>query len=247
MARVIKSSDVSSIVDNHVKTNNASAISSELDVPMKSDVKLDSDLNVIDDSTDEFDDKELILENENIILLRKIEELESQLITINKKNEDDINSSMKDATAYGVQQGREDYLVSVSDKLNGLDGLLENISSEYKNALHDSTDDLIEILFSSVVKIISKEYSKDILLAMVNDSIKELAHSNDIILHVSSDDLDYFDNYEFPTKLVKVCVDSRVLHGGCIIETSTEKLDFRLDKKIEIFKSLLLDAKSHVS
>ena len=195
---------------------------------------------------DNIDNKSSNLENDNAILLDKVKSLESQLNeSIETKNiiNDDL---VKDSMKLGVEQGRKEYLESVQDKLDALDQLLKNILTEYKENLFNSSDDFIDIIFSSVIKIISKEYSQDIIFSMVNDVIHDLTSVNAIKIHVSADDIDYFDEYEFPSKSINVCVDSRVQHGGFIIESNNERLDCRLDKKIEIFKELLMDAKSHV-
>lgn len=201
----------------------------------------------INDQDEEFENITTSVEDENITLIKKVMELEEQISDINQENNAKVKTSIDEGFNLGVEKGRSDYSSSVQDKLNSLDELFNKIMSDYKTHLFGSTDDLIDVIFTSVTKIIAKQYSKDTLIAIVNESINEITDSETIKLHVSSDDVDSFDDYKFSNESIQVIVDSRVQHGGCIVESNKERLDSRLDKKIEIFKNLLMDSKSDVS
>lgn len=203
---------------------------------------------VNNDDPDTLIDNELSrLERNNAELEDKVLILERQLVDLEEENNTKVEESVQKGINLGVEKGHKEYLLSVEDKLKALDLLVNIIADKYEENLFDSTDDFIDIIFTSVTKIIAKEYSKDTILNMVNESIKNLLNSNVVKLHVSSDDADYFDGYEFSANMIDINIDSRINHGGCIIETTNEKLDCRLDKKIEIFKELLMDAKLYVS
>lgn len=243
MAHIIKSIesfDLSSDVNKDVSYESA------VTIPSETDVEIESDVTFVDEKVSvEYKRSDAEIENDKLHL--KIKDLESQILKINAEYDEKIETSVNEGFKSGFEKGRSEYQSSIQNKLNSFDELIGEIQKDYKNNLLDSADDLVEIIFTSVTKIIAAGYSKDILIGYVNRHIDELSNSDTIKLHVSSADIEFFHGYKFNNDLISVTVDSRVRNGGCIIESDKERLDCRLDKKIEIFKSLLMDSRSNVN
>lgn len=234
MAHIIKYSHDEMIVNDAVSDNNEIVDGCD-------DGEVVDKKNILSDKEQELQLRNDYLENECINLSSIIEEQKNTINLMDEKIADSIKTSVDKGFLDGVEQGKSDFLKQVQEKLDNFDNLLCEIKTNYMNYLYDSSDDILDIIFSSVTSIIAKEYSKDVLLSIVNSCIQEIDTIDDIKLHLSSEDFELFSDFKPEGPISKIIVDSRVRYGGCIIESTKERIDCRLDTKLSIFKNLLLD------
>ena len=126
------------------------------------------------------------------------------------------------------------------DKITAFEKLLSEISDNYRNYLFDSKSTLSDIVFTSVYKLIASKYSSDEISNIVEQSIVDISDSNKITVFIAKKDFEAFNKTPISNENLKFRIDERVKYGGCIIESDVERLDCRLDRKLEIFKNLML-------
>ena len=117
---------------------------------------------------------------------------------------------------------------------------MSKITNDYNQYLFDSKSTLIDIVFTSVYKLISSKYSSDEIRNIVDQAIAEVNDSSKITVFISKNDYEIVKKQSINNENLKFKIDERVKCGGCIIESDTERLDCRLDRKLEIFKNLML-------
>ncbi len=239
MAHIIKSYESTGLSENITPT----VVVNNDDISNYS-IENNDAFNNISDENDPVKDDIKRLNDEKYELMRKLNDLECKLKSINEEYDAKLDEALEKNIQLGIEQGREEYLASIQDNLDNLDALIETIGKEYKVSLCNSMDDIVDIVFTSVTKIIAKKYSRDDIRMIVDDCIENVCAADMIKIHVSIDDFPYFKNYSFSNKSLMLRSNSRVQYGGCILESNNERLDCRLDKKLEIFKKMLMEAHS---
>lgn len=179
-------------------------------------------------------------QNENNELKIRINELETTISELRKDFDSELAESIKQQVDDKVKEYKLDNDNIFKDKITAFEKLLSEISDNYRNYLFDSKSTLSDIVFTSVYKLIASKYSSDEIRNIVEQSIADISDANKITVFITKKDFEAFNKASISNENLKFRVDERVKYGGCIIESDIERLDCRLDTKLEIFKNLML-------
>lgn len=240
MVRVIKAKNIMSITDvSNGKSDNPISVE---DIDMQSS-----------DNKSEIDTEELVsntnpellaLETENYKLKKKIDEINAIIEDDRKKHEESINNIRNDAYKEGLELAKDEYTKSVQAEFSAITDILKKICAKYKEELGNTKDDIIDITFTSVTKIVATKYSKKEIENIVNECLDKYLTTRDITVYLSEHDYSIFDLHIDKDINVQFAIDNKISAGGCIVDTGIERLDNRLDTKLEIFKNLLLESRN---
>jgi flagellar assembly protein FliH len=158
----------------------------------------------------------------------------------------------EEAYARGFSKGEKDGLESGKEKLepvlrNFREALLrlEEIKKEiYLNA----EKDIVDLVLAITKKIVCHEITsnKEVILGIVKEAIKKVVDHEEIKIRISPSDLQVLKNAR--TELsnlvdniqgVTLEEDETILHGGCIIETTSGDIDARVEKQLEAVEEAL--------
>ena len=158
----------------------------------------------------------------------------------------------EEAYAQGFTKGEKDGLESGKEKLepvlkNFREALLrlEEIRKEiYLNA----EKDIVNLVLAITRKIVCHEITsnKEVILRIVKEAIKKVVDHEEIKIRISPSDLQVLKNAR--TELSNLVdniqgvtfeEDETILHGGCIIETTSGDIDARIEKQLEAVEEAL--------
>ena len=186
------------------------------------------------------DDELIQMREENSLLKEKILGLESTISDLRKNFDNEVAESVKKKVDSQVDEYKVENDNIFKSKITNFEGLMSKITNDYNQYLFDSKSTLIDIVFTSVYKLISSKYSSDEIRNIVDQAIAEVNDSSKITVFISKNDYEIVKKQSINNENLKFKIDERVKCGGCIIESDTERLDCRLDRKLEIFKNLML-------
>lgn len=240
MVRVIKAENIKSITDvSNEKSDNPISVK---DIDNKSfDNKSEIDTEeLVGNANPEL----LVLETENYKLKKKIDELNAIIEEDRKKYEESIKNIRNDAYKEGLELAKDEYATSIQAEFSAISAMLKNICVKYKEELGNAKDDVIDITFASVTKIVATKYSKKEIENIVNECLDKYLTTRNITVYLSEHDYSIFDLHLDKDINIQFAIDNKINAGGCIVDTGIERLDSRLDTKLEIFKNLLLEARN---
>ncbi len=138
----------------------------------------------------------------------------------------------------------DEYTKSMQAEFDAMTDVLKNIQDKYREELSNAKDDIIDITFASVTKIIATKYSSAEIENIVNECLDKYLTARDVTVYLSERDYSIFDVHFDKNINVQFAIDDKINAGGCIVDTGIERLDSRLDTKLEIFKNLLLESRN---
>lgn len=187
-----------------------------------------------------------ILELEEIIAQLKQDnsELSNAYNELTDDYEVKILSKVEEQVMSRVGEIKADLVAESEQTMMELAGIVDTISNCYENELHAHENDIKEIVFASLLKILNKEYGIEYLLSVINESIDSVKSSKSINIFISEADYQAHSevlNELFNHESVIIKPDGKVKLGGCIVRANEKNLDKRLETQIDIFKNILLD------
>lgn len=240
MVRVIKAENIMSITDvSNEKSDNPISVK---------DIDAESSNNKSEIDVEELagnaNPELFVLETENYKLKKKIDELNAIIEEDRKRHEESIKNIRNNAYEEGLELAKDEYTRSMQAEFSTISAMLKNICTKYKEELSNTKDDVIDITFTSVTKIVATKYSKNEIENIVNECIDKYLTTKNITVYLSEYDYSIFDLHIDKDLNIQFAIDNKISAGGCIVDTGIERLDSRLDTKLEIFKNLLLEARN---
>ena len=180
------------------------------------------------------------IQDENSALKTKINELETTISDLRNDFDNKITETVKQKINTRIDEYKTENDNIFKDKITNFENLMLKVIDEYRQYLFNSKSTLVDIVFASVYKLISTKYSSIEISNIVEESISEINDSNQVTVFISQSDYETLKKSPLGNENIKFKIDERVKFGGCIIESDMESLDCRLDRKLDIFKNLML-------
>jgi flagellar assembly protein FliH len=148
----------------------------------------------------------------------------------------------------GFELGKEEGFKSASDKrLSELDRGLQELNQAMQS-IQNLKPDLIEQNERHIVEMVYKIAEKiafdhiqqhpEVIISVMKKSIETAQAEEDVIVHVSSEQIDFIEkmkqmtgrDFEF-LKTVKLQPSDKVMPGGCIVETNYGVIDSQVEER----------------
>lgn len=152
----------------------------------------------------------------------------------------------------GYEQGFAGAKDEISERISLLNDACSQLTQKHERSLDDAEDDIVEIIYSSVCKLLcdSSLDSNSILPVVKRLAGRVISENKTINVHVSSSD--YNDLAAILPSInenalhnINFISDDRVEYGGCIVESNSGNIDARLDVQLQKFKEILLDTRRY--
>lgn len=178
----------------------------------------------------------------------KVELTEKKLLHLERDIEQIQRQAEDNGHKTGYQAGQEEGLSLLEKKVAELTSLIESISNTRKDMLILAEDDIAEVVFSTVTKVLGEVLIEpEFVISAIKQSIKQIVSKDHITICLSPTDKKTLES--LPNELlgknfgrgVQLVEDERIETGGCIIQTPTGGLDARLDIQMQIFRDCILD------
>ena len=230
MAHIIKSYMSDALYsENHISINSENT--DRVENNHKEDVLL----------SDIQDNDELAkIQDENSALKAKINELETTISDLRNDFDNKITETVKQKINTQIDEYKTENDNIFKDNITNFENLMLKVIDEYRQYLFNSKSTLVDIVYTSVYKLISTKYSSIEISNIVEESISEINDTNQVTVFISQSDYETLKKSPLGNENIKFKIDERVKFGGCIIESDMESLDCRLDRKLDIFKNLML-------
>ena len=172
-------------------------------------------------------------------------QLKETLQEIEEGKADIYESAREAGHKNGYSEGKTSAGQETSDLNERLGSLIKNISEEKASFLSELEDEVVELVFITVSKIVG-EAATDVegIHNIVQEQIQKFRDQNEFLLLVAPDDLHVITsladtNPEFEN--IKILPDKMIDCGGCIIKSDAGSLDARLDVQMDSFRESMLN------
>ena len=166
-------------------------------------------------------------------------DIQSKIIEIRKETEEKIKIAEKKAYDKGFLEGIEQYKKEVSKALESIKKMIEDFKVLKEEYFKKSEKDIINLIFLIAKKVIHKEVSisRDIILALLRDTAKNIQDKEGIKIRINPKDYNYIlqSAPDFVSNFCKNTVieaDEAIEQGGALIETYSGGIDARLDHQL---------------
>lgn len=142
----------------------------------------------------------------------------------------------------GRAQGQKEWL----DQVDRAKKILSSLGEQHRDFAAMLEDELVALVFAGIARIVgTASASEASVKEVVRKSIAE--DGGRLIARVSPDDFDFLTSALKGTSVdeIEVVPDSRVVLGGCLLESDRGTLDARLETQIEHIRQALLSARAH--
>lgn len=149
----------------------------------------------------------------------------------------------------GSRRGREAAERELQTRVQQISNLLENLEKQQSNLFSTVEDDIVNLVFESVVRIAGERTASR---NAVQEVVKRVMSARDpgvLIVRVSQGDFALLSR-ELPSlggengeTRFRVVEDQRVTLGGCILESDRGSLDARLETQLERLRKTLIEAR----
>ncbi len=161
----------------------------------------------------------------------------------------------EEAKQSGYTEGLKEGLLSAEkehdEKMSELDSCIESFKQIFAKEVSGLEDICLELVFESLVKILGSELQKsEVAVQAVKEVVSKARDTNKITLHVSKKDyeviLDNKDELQSLTQggTIEVVPDSRVMLGGCLLESADGSMDGRIEMQIQRLKEIFLNTRN---
>ena len=251
MGRVIDSSNTS---EYNIEKFEFQSLDSDKDIQSKditsifNDNIVDNNLEQVENSTDVFDDKKYEE------LLKKIDELSSEVVTLQMQLED----SKKEHDKELLSEREKSYENGVKEAINNSIGEVEELKIQYistitklqesgikiQSTLDTIEEELVETSIAIAKKVIIKELEESSVLvakAIGSHLINELRDFTGVRLVVNP--VDYEDIMQsFEPKGLSVSKDSSITKGGVMLYNDDENIDATVETRFKRALSLIKES-----
>ncbi|MEM9101507.1 MAG: FliH/SctL family protein [Pseudomonadota bacterium] len=118
--------------------------------------------------------------------------------------------------------------------------LINQLENTLIQAKQESEDLLLEVLVTSLTKILGQHHQdKTLAKAVLENNLKRVQDTVLYQIRCHPDDLNYLQK-ENQWSHIQLTADETLLPGGCVIESQLGHLDARIDQQLHAFKTLLL-------
>lgn len=249
-----------------IKTSNALFARNEGDASKSTDIKIDNvisepeisdyvaSIEPVTEQMSSFDYQSLIdefktancsLENDKEKLENEVNELRIKLTEYQTDFENNMNNGYDEGKEQGFTSGLKDADEFINESVSQIKDLFDAIDNELKSGIIDNTDHIKDIILSALIKLISDTPSEVIVMSELDKLINNM--SIDIAMNVlmSKNDYEKLNNSEYSKQLptnIKFILDEKILPGGIIVQSKSESIDARLERKLDLFKEQLASA-----
>lgn len=163
-----------------------------------------------------------------------------------------INVFKKEAYDKGFSEGMEAGKNKTKEKLFSTLGavgrLVEELKMLKKEFLEKSEEEMLDLVFLIAGKVIHKETtsSREIVLAVLRDTLQNIQDSEGIKIRLNPQDYEYimeakpdFASDHNGIKTIQFEKDIQVDQGGAIVETHFGEIDARLDQQLDRIRESL--------
>lgn len=160
----------------------------------------------------------------------------------------DVDAIAEEFFNKGIQEGidrvQEDYASSIKT----LQSICEELNSIRETILHNSTEEMRNLVLVIAEKIIRQSLSEQqqTILNTVNEALQKAIKTDEFVISVHPDDLETISSHssEFIKSvngLEKIIVkaDSAIEQGGCFIESSNCTIDATISSQLKIISDSL--------
>lgn len=126
-----------------------------------------------------------------------------------------------------------------------LTDLIESITSTVNLGIESAEEEIIEIVFESVCKIIGDQMkNSECVISVTREVIKHSQDRLEMVLRVSTKDFELLKKNRSLVSAgvnnrIEIVVDEHVRYGGCIVETAAGRIDGRLEQQLNNLLQLL--------
>lgn len=177
------------------------------------------------------------------------EEAEKRAAEIESETQQKLGSLLQETRTKAYDEGREEGFKQGEEEVKRLIERLHvilNAAIDKRNEIVASTErqvvDLILLIAHKVVHVISEQERK-VVIENVKVALKKVKGETQVTIRVNTKDLDLttknkrkFIELVEGLENIRVEEDTRVGHGGCIIETSFGDIDARIQKQLHIIE-----------
>lgn len=148
----------------------------------------------------------------------------------------------------GFEQGRDEAQALIDEALGVKNAAVE----KYKSLIAGAETEAVEVIISTVEKILNKRVEEDYALieGIVSNALKKCAYTDDLVIRVASADLEYAQSIREKILSLAPGVDSIVIRddkslspGSCVIDTEAGSVDSSIATQFEhvraTFESLM--------
>lgn len=148
-----------------------------------------------------------------------------------------LQEGQKNGFESGLKQGKAD----ANQVISQMQPILADITRQKNTVLKTAENDLLELALSIVGKIIPAiaERDKEVVLSTIQKSLPLLLEKSKLTLKVAPQQEQFIREHledilamDSDLKEIKIEADRRVAAGGCILETSSGRVDGRLEKQL---------------
>lgn len=185
-------------------------------------------------------------------LHKKISDLESALVSLQKTADEQIQVAFKQGEKVGFQtghkQGLEEGMSTAVPSISQLQKLTRTVESGISKVWDDSRDAIIDTILEISRRIVGSaaEHYTDIAREITVRAIKTVRDQTHVTICVNAQDIDSLKGIKTElamltegTKRIEIVERPSVPPGGVIIETNAGQLDARLDEQMKAVEAIL--------
>ncbi len=159
----------------------------------------------------------------------------------------------EEATTQGFQAGTNQGLLQVEEefrqKRQEMHDLIQTAYEEKAKIIQQSESFVLSLSVKVAEKVIKEELKQhdDQLLNFVKQALKQIEESEDVVMHVSSEDypiilpfLEELKTYVRAESELKLIPVANLAKGGCMIHTASGSYDVTIDSQLKEIKKHLL-------
>jgi flagellar assembly protein FliH len=184
-------------------------------------------------------------EGERTVPESQYRELESKVETLANEG---YQRGLREGDQAGYQRGLSEGKVEAQRIINQLQPLLTEIVNHKNQIYHSAEKDVLELAMILAKKVIGirAECCQELVLDTVKQSLPLLLEKSRLTIKVAPEQEKFLnDNFanilemDKDLKEIKIESDRRISPGGCILETSSGRVDARIEKQLEVLTTAL--------
>lgn len=154
--------------------------------------------------------------------------------------------------AAGLERGEEEATKAVAEQAERLSSVMASLYRAKADAIEDSEDEIVEIVYASVCKIIGETaFTPDVVAGIVKQVVALSRDRDQLTVRLHPRDFELVRKTlsqadgAIAEKPVNLMPDAAIELGGCIVEGATGSLDARLELQMELLRQTLMEARNN--